>query len=100
MPLNRITLPDDSNYFQRSLIVGKTDTLELDASYWLDDEPISSFAASTIGGLVINSTGFIGGVLFIDADGVTPGESTITFNYSTATRQDCFKARVLVKGDC
>jgi len=100
MSLNRITLPDDSNYYQRSLIVGKTEILDLDISYWLDNEPISSFTASTIGGLSINSTGFTGGVLSVAADGVDQGETTITFNYSTATRQDCFKARVLVKGDC
>jgi hypothetical protein len=87
--------------WQIKLQVGKTDALGGDVSFWLDQEDVISLSVTpSNGGVAIESTQIIGNILIAYITGVSTGATDLIFNYTTATRERCFKGRVYVEDDC
>jgi len=98
--------------FSRSLKVTKTDNYKLDLSSWLAGESLLTVTATSLSGLVnvisasvyassIGQGGVtIGGGATATLTGLTVGTDTIKFEYTTATRSDCFNANINVIADC
>lgn len=88
--------------FARRLKVSKTDSFTLDVSAWLGDESILTLnvteqATSLV---TIGASVFDGGNLTVLLTGVATGAAEVHFDYTTATRSDCYKSTVIVIDDC
>lgn len=88
--------------FERRLKVNKTDSFTLDVSSWLGDESIASLVVSEPAGslVTIGASSFSGSSLSVLLTGVSTGAAEIHFDYTTATRSDCYKAIVVIVDDC
>lgn len=87
--------------FERRLKVSKTDTFTIDVSAWAGDEAITSLVVSQTGALVtIGASTFGNGLLTVSLTGASTGAAEIHYDYTTATRSDCYKAIVAVVDDC
>ena len=87
--------------FARRLKISKTDAFEVDVSAWLGSESLTSFTLTNPNNLVtIGATATSGGVMSCLLTGVTTGVAELHFEYTTATRSDCYVARLIVVDDC
>jgi len=87
--------------WQRKINVGKTDALGIDVTEWIDSESIAGLTVNTSGALItVDSSQIIGNILIAYITGVSAGATDLIFNYTTATRERCFKGRVYVEDDC
>lgn len=87
--------------FTRKLKVDKTDAYELDVTRWAGSESITSFSVETDDPYIsVGVTTISGGKLSVLLTGVSEGIAELHFEYTTATRSDCFKAKVVVVAGC
>lgn len=87
--------------YARRLKLTKTDAFELDVSSWLASESIATLAVTNPDGRVtVTSSTHSNGVLSCLLTGVSLGVAEVHFEYTTATRSDCYVARVVVTDDC
>lgn len=87
--------------FERRLKVNKTDSFTLDVTSWLGSESITSLVVSNADGRVsVGANSFTGGLLSVLLTGVSTGGAEVHFNYTTATRSDCYASIVAVIDDC
>lgn len=87
--------------FERKLKVDSTDGYELNIISWLEGETVTSFTVVDDSGLTtVNSSSESGGLISVSLTGLTVGAAQIHFEYSTATRSDCYKARLNVIEGC
>lgn len=87
--------------FKRKLKVSKTDAYVLNVSSWLASEAITAFTVTPQSGLLsIGATSIDGGDLKFLATGITAGAEELHFEYTTATRSDCYVANLNVIDDC
>lgn len=87
--------------FERRLKVNKTDAFTIDVTSWASDEDITSLSVTQVGSLVtIGASTFANGLLTVSLTGVSTGAAEIHYDYTTATRSDCYKAIVAVVDDC
>lgn len=87
--------------FKRKLKVSKTDAYVLNVSSWLSSEEITSFTVTPQNSLLsIGATSIDGGDLKFLAAGIVTGAEELHFEYTTATRSDCYVATLNVIDDC
>jgi len=88
--------------FERRLKVNKTDSFTLDVSTWAGDEVVTSLTITEPGGSLVSigANTFTNNLLTVLLTGVSTGAAEIHFDYTTATRSDCYKAIVVVLDDC
>lgn len=87
--------------FKRRLKVSKTDAYVLNVASWADSEAITSFTVTPQNALVtIGTTSIDGGELKLLATGLATGSEELHFEYTTATRSDCYVANLNVIDDC
>lgn len=87
--------------FERKLKVNKIDAFTLDVTSWLDSESITSLVVSNADGRVtVGASSFSGGLLSVLLTGVATGAAEVHFDYTTATRSDCYASIVVVIDDC
>lgn len=79
--------------YEKPLPSGKTGnyTLTPDPS-WLGAEAILTQSATVNGGATVDSVSQSGGIIQVFLTGITVGRWEIEFNWSTATRSDCYSA--------
>ena len=87
--------------FERKLKVSKTEAYEVDVSSWAGAESITSLIVTeSTGNATVVSSEVQGSLLQVLVTGVIVGDAILTFEYSTTTRNDCYKATVKVISDC
>lgn len=88
--------------FSRRLKVNKTDAFIVDVSSWANGEAITSLAVTEPDGslVTIGASTFADALLTVSLTGVSTGVAEIHFDYTTATRSDCYKAIVVVVDGC
>lgn len=86
--------------YVKALKIGKVERYELDLAAWLDSEPlVSATVTPTAEASQVGVVDIVGGVIGFFLTGVGSGVCTLEFNYTTATRTDCYKLYVRVT-DC
>ena len=86
--------------FERRLKVGKTDAFALDVSNWSEGEAITALNVTSDSLTTVGSTQIDGSLLKVFLTGDSEGNSAVEFQYSTATRDDCYEATVIVVDEC
>jgi len=88
--------------FERRLKVNKTDSFTLDVSSWTGDESVTSLTVTEPNSSLVSigANTFANNLLTVLLTGVSTGAAEIHFDYTTATRSDCYKAVVVVVADC
>lgn len=88
--------------FERRLKVGEIDAFTLDVSSWVDGESITSLVVNDdSGGLIsVGASSIDGSNLSVLLTGVSIGRASVHFDYTTATRSNCYKATVIVVAGC
>ena len=88
--------------FERRLKVNKVDAFTVDVSSWLGDETITSLTVTDASGgmITIGASSIDGGNLTVLLTGELTGGAEIHYDYTTASRSDCYKAIVIVVDDC
>jgi hypothetical protein len=87
--------------FEREVKTSKTEAYEIDVSSWLSNESITGLTvAESTGNATVVSSEIDGPLLQVLVLGVTNGNANLTFEYSTATRSNCYTATVKVIADC
>ena len=87
--------------FQRTVKVSKTEAYEVDTIDWLGSESITSLGVTeSTGNATVVSSVIDGSLLQVLVTGVNVGRAVLTFEYTTATRSDCYKVNVSVIADC
>jgi len=87
--------------WERKVKVCNTAAVGIDVTEWVDDESITGLTVTTSGALItVDSSQIIGNILIAYITGVSTGATDLIFNYTTATRERCFKGRVYVEDEC
>lgn len=87
--------------FERKLKVNKTDTFSLDVSNWAEDEVVLTCDITEPTGLTsVNSSVISDNKITVSLTGVSTGGAQVHFDYTTATRSDCYVGTVIVIDDC
>jgi hypothetical protein len=85
----------------RYLKVSKTDAFVIDASDWANGEAVTVDTITSVGGLASVGTATVSaGLITVLLTGLTEGIDQIEFEYSTATRNDCYLATLVILADC
>lgn len=91
-----------ANLIQKPLHVGKTDSYSLTVDLtWLNGEAIlTATPVSDATYITVDSFSIVGNIIYMYLTGVAKSQtSDVHIGYTTATRSDCDKVRVIVK-DC
>lgn len=83
--------------YEKQLKVGKTERYTYGIGSWLNGEAIASASVVACGDrFTIESDDFSGSAIGFFAQGVAKGSAEVIITYTTATRTDSAKARIVV----